>query len=317
MLMLRSTCYIGPTRLLSPHMIMLKAENLGRGDGRHQRVSGFNLELEKGEIVGLLGINGAGKSTTLALLSGALAPSTGKVEIMGKDLHTHADVKRHIGLLPEEPALYPELTVDENLDFAARIHGMQRNQIKAARENIKQRCDLVHAGKRLAGKLSRGYAQRTGIAQAMIHSPRVLALDEPTAGLDPAQAAQLRSLIQSISPDCGIILASHILLDMEQLCQRVLVLNNGRLSSEYSLTGESNGMIRLHLTRPPKLQQLNRLPGVLGAEALDDGWFRLQSDTNNPELAQTIARQDWGMTTFTPENLDNRMLLDQLTNIPA
>ncbi len=298
-------------------MIMLKAENLGRRDGRRQRVSGFNLELEKGEIVGLLGINGAGKSTTLALLSGSLAPSSGKVEVMGKDLHRQPDAKRHIGLLPEKPALYPELTVDENLDFAARIRGMERHQIKAARESIKQRCDLVHMGKRLAGRLSKGYQQRTGIAQAMIHSPSVLALDEPTAGLDPAQAAQLRSLIQTISPDCGIILASHILLDMEQLCQRVLVLNNGRLVSERSLTGQSYGLIRLHLTRPPELEQLNNLSGVLTAEALDDGWYRLQTDTSNPELAQTIASQDWGMSAFTPESLDSRILLDQLANSPT
>lgn len=298
-------------------MIMLKAENLGRRDGRHQRVSGFNLKLEKGEIVGLLGINGAGKSTTLALLSGALAPSSGKVEIMGKDLHQHPDAKRHIGLLPEKPALYPDLTVDENLDFAAHIRGMARSQINTAREHIKQRCDLAQVGKRLAGRLSRGYQQRTGIAQAMIHSPAVLALDEPTVGLDPAQAAQMRLLIQSISADCGIILASHILLDMEQLCQRVLVLNNGRLASESSLTGESNGMIRLHLTRPPELEQLNRLPGVLMIEILDDGWYRLQTDKSNPELAQTIARQNWGMSSFAPESLDNRMLLDQITNIPA
>lgn len=295
-------------------MIILKAENLGRSDGRHKRVSGFNLELEKGEIVGLLGTNGAGKSTTLALLSGALAPSSGKVEVMGKDLHRQPGAKRFIGLLPEKPALYPELTVDENLDFAARIRGMARDQVKAAREDIKQRCDLVRVGRRLAGRLSKGYQQRTGIAQAMIHSPRVLALDEPTAGLDPAQADQLRSLIRSISPDCGIILASHILLDMEQLCQRVLVLNDGRLVSECSLTGDSDGMIRLHLTRPPALEQLGRLPGVLTAEALDAGWYRLQTDPTSPELAQTIASKDWGMRAFIPENLDSRMLRDQFEN---
>jgi ABC-2 type transport system ATP-binding protein len=295
---------------------MLKAENLARIDGRQKRVSGFNLDLKKGEIVGLLGINGAGKSTALALLSGALAPSSGKVEVMGIDLHRQPDAKRYIGLLPEKPALYPELTVDENLDFAARIRGMARNQVKAARENIKQRCDLVHVGKRLAGKLSKGYQQRTGIAQAMIHSPRVLALDEPTAGLDPAQADQLRSLIQAISPDCGIILASHILLDMEQLCQRVLVLNDGRLVSECSLTGESNGMIRLRLARPPELEQLSRLPGVLTAEALDADWYRLQTDTTSPELAQTIASQDWGMRAFIPESLNSRLLRDQFTNSP-
>lgn len=292
-------------------MIILEAETLGRSDGRQKRVSGFNLKLRKGEIVGLLGTNGAGKSTTLALLSGALAPSSGKVEVMGIDLHRQPDAKRFIGLLPEKPALYPELTVDENLDFAARIRGMARNQVKAARENIKQRCDLVRVGSRLAGRLSKGYQQRTGIAQAMIHSPRVLALDEPTAGLDPAQADQLRSLIQSISPDCGIILASHILLDMEQLCQRVLILNDGRLATECSLTGDSNGTIRLRLTRPPALEQLDRLPGVMAAEALDAGWYRLQTDPNSTELAQTIASQNWGMCAYIPESLDSRILRDQ------
>lgn len=293
-------------------MIMLKADNLSRVDGRQQRVSGFNLSLAKGEVVGLLGINGAGKSTTLALLSGALAPSTGRVQILGQDLHRQPGAKRFIGLLPEKPALYPELTVDENLDFAARIRGMQRGQIKPARESIKRRCDLVQVGKRLAGKLSKGFQQRTGIAQAMIHSPKVLALDEPTAGLDPAQAAQLRLLISAISPDCGIILASHILLDMEQLCQRVLVLNNGKLVSEHSLS-EAGNMIRLHLTRPPALERLAQLPGVVGADELEAGWYRLYTDTGTPELAQMIAQQDWGMSVFTPERLDARILVDQVS----
>ena len=296
---------------------MLKAENLGRSDGRQKRVSGVSLELEKGETVGLLGINGAGKSTTLALLSGALAPSSGRVEVMGMDLHKRPGAKRHIGLLPEKPALYPELTVDENLDFAARIRGMARGQVKAARESIKRRCDLVQVGRRLAGRLSRGYQQRTGIAQAMIHSPGVLALDEPTAGLDPVQANQLRSLIRSISPDCGIILASHVLLDIEQLCQRVLVLNAGRLVSERSLTGESKGMVRLHLTRPPGLQQLSRLSGVLSAEPLDGGWYRLQTNSSDQQLAQTIASRDWGMSAFIPESLDSRILSDQFSSSPS
>ncbi len=294
-------------------MIMLKAENLGLGDKRQQRLSGFDLELQKGEIVGLLGINGAGKSTALALLSGALAPTSGKVEIMGQNLHQQTGSKRYIGLLPEKPALYPELTVDENLDFSACIHGMEHNRIKAARESTKQRCNLVHVGKRLAGRLSKGYQQRTGIAQAMIHSPRVLALDEPTAGLDPAQAAQLRSLIQSISPECGIILASHILLDMQQLCQRVLVLNNGKLVSECSLTGKNDSMIRLHLSRKPVLEQLSKLSGVLTVDILGDGWYRLKTDNSNWELAQTIAGRNWGMSAFIPESLDHHVLLDQLT----
>ena len=298
-------------------MIILKAENLGRSDGRQKRVSGLSLSLKKGEILGLLGINGAGKSTTLALLSGALAPSSGRVEVMSMDLHRQPGAKRHIGLLPEKPALYPELTVDENLDFAARIRGMARGQVKAARENIKQRCDLVQVGRRLAGRLSKGYQQRTGIAQAMIHSPSVLALDEPTAGLDPVQADQLRSLIQSISPDCGIILASHVLLDMEQLCQRVLVLNDGKLVSERSLTGESNGVVRLHLTRAPGLEQLSRLSGVLSAEPLDGGWYRLQTDGSDQELAQTIAGRDWGMSAFIPESLDSRILSDQYSISPS
>ena len=297
-------------------MFMLKAENLGRKDGHHKRVSGLNLSLKKGEIVGLLGINGAGKSTTLALLSGALAPSSGRVEIMGMDLHRQPGAKRHIGLLPEKPALYPELTVDENLDFAARIRGMAASQAKAAREDIKQRCDLGKVGKRLAGRLSRGYQQRTGIAQAMIHSPAVLALDEPTAGLDPVQAHQLRSLIRSISPGCGIILASHVLLDMEQLCQRVLVLDDGRLVSERSLAGESKGMVRLHLARPPGLEQLHRLAGVLTVESLEAGWYRLKAGTSDQELAQTIARRDWGMRAFIPESLDSRILSDQFSSSP-
>ena len=295
-------------------MIMLKAENLGRTDGPHERVAGFNLNLQRGEIVGLLGINGAGKSTTLGLLSGALAPSTGKVEILGKDLHQQPDARACIGLLPERPPLYPELTVDENLDFAARIRGMKSDQLKTAREDIKQRCELTHLGRRLAGRLSKGYRQRSAIAQAMIHNPGVLALDEPTAGLDPAQADQLRKLIQSIAPERGIILASHILLDIEQLCQRVLVLDAGRLVAEHALTGQSNSMIRLRLARPPDLDQLRRLAGVVTAESLGEGWYALQTDANHAELAQAIAQRDWGMCAYVPETLGSRILREQVAS---
>ena len=230
--------------------ILLQASNLGRRDGRNQRLEGLDLVLRRGQVLGLLGVNGAGKSTTLALLSGALRPTSGRVEILGIDLHRHpSQAKRHLGLLPERPPLYPNLTVDENLDFAARLRGMQGKAARSARERIKRQLDLGAFGARLCGRLSKGMAQRVGIAQALVHEPQVVILDEPTAGLDPAQARELRTFIGDIRSRCGVLLATHILRDVEALCEEVLILRDGRLAARERLHEQNR--VRIHLLRPP------------------------------------------------------------------
>ncbi|WP_456412464.1 ABC transporter ATP-binding protein [Thiolapillus sp.] len=290
--------------------LLLSAKDLGRKDQGKARLSGFNLDLHQGETVGLLGVNGAGKSTTLALLSGALAPSEGGVTVLGVDLHHHPQAKKHIGLLPETPPLYANLSIDENLDFAARLRGMSASQASRARAAVKKRLGLDTLGKRLCGQLSKGMAQRAAIAQALIHSPKVLILDEPTAGLDPAQAQELRELIRGLSGECGILLASHILADMEQLCQRVIVLNDGRQVAEQAMN--NHRMVRIRLKTPPQNPaQLIGIASIRKAEDQGNGWYQLELDDAGEALAEQITAAGWGLLALIPSQYNLQSLLAQ------
>ena len=289
---------------------LLQARGLERRDGRILRVCGLDLELHRGEVLGLLGVNGAGKSTTLALLSGALRPTRGRVEILGLDMHQQPlRAKRHLGLLPESPPLYPDLTVDENLDFAARLRGLGGSTAHEARKRVKRELDLGGFGRRLASRLSRGMAQRVGIAQAIIHDPEVLILDEPTAGLDPAQARELRQLIAGLRKGCAVLLATHILHDVEALCDRVAILREGRLVARHHL---DQTHVRVHLRHPPTPEELAALPGVRQARPADDGWFDLLLEGDNPDLARLLALREWGLEAFIPGRHDLEGLLGAL-----
>ncbi|HET7370256.1 MAG TPA: ABC transporter ATP-binding protein, partial [Gammaproteobacteria bacterium] len=174
--------------------ILVSVDALDRYYGRRAAVSGLSFELAKGEVLGFLGPNGAGKTTTMQMLTGNLAPSAGSIEINGIDLlERPKDAKRAIGYLPEQPPVYFELSVDEYLDYCARLNRVPRGKIRAARDDAKARCGLADVGRRLIGNLSKGYRQRVGIAQAIIHMPPVVILDEPTVGLDPIQIREIRA----------------------------------------------------------------------------------------------------------------------------
>lgn len=208
--------------------LVLSAHNLWRKYGHRVAVHEVNLQLKRGEVLGLLGPNGAGKSTTLHMLTGNLAPSNGSVSICGIDLREKPqEAKSHLGFLPETPPLYWDMTVDEYLLFAARLHRVDKKLIKAALNNVKQRCGLEHYGKDLLGTLSKGYQQRVGIAQAIIHHPDVIILDEPTVGLDPNQMREIRALIRELSTDSSVILSTHILSEVENVCDRVQLMHKG------------------------------------------------------------------------------------------
>ncbi|MGH8370884.1 MAG: ABC transporter ATP-binding protein, partial [Gammaproteobacteria bacterium] len=179
---------------MSDNQILIKVENLYRYYDEHCAVRDVSFELRKGEILGFLGPNGAGKSTTMQMLSGNLAPSAGRIQINGIDLLDEPKrAKALIGYLPEVPPLYPELSVNEYLDYCARLNRVPREHIRAARDSAKQHCGLKDVGRRLIGNLSKGFQQRVGIAQAIIHSPAVVILDEPTVGLDPIQSREIRT----------------------------------------------------------------------------------------------------------------------------
>ncbi|OGS92220.1 MAG: multidrug ABC transporter ATP-binding protein [Gallionellales bacterium GWA2_60_18] len=210
--------------------ITLSARNLTRRFGSRQVIHGISLELRRGEVLGLLGHNGAGKSTTLQMLTGCLLPDAGAIDICGIDLlRRPAAAKARIGYLPEIPPLYRELNVDDYLLFAARLRGMAPAAAAAALAQARQRCGLETVGKKTIGTLSKGYQQRIGIAQAIIHQPDVIVLDEPTVGLDPAQIREIRTLIRELGDAHSVILSTHLLGEVESMCDRVEIMREGRL----------------------------------------------------------------------------------------
>jgi len=212
-----------------PAPTTLSARNLVRFHGQRRVVDDVSLELRRGEVLGLLGHNGAGKSTTLMMLSGALQPNSGSVAVCDFDLSQRPDLgKACLGFLPEHPPLYRDMRVDDQLLFAARLHKVSKAQLPEHLELAKRRCGLLDWGQRLVGELSKGYQQRVGIAQAIIHQPAVVILDEPTVGLDPSQIRDIRTLISELGDSSSVILSTHLLHEVEQVCDRAVILREGR-----------------------------------------------------------------------------------------
>ena len=301
---------------------LLSVRALERRFGAKQALRGLNLMLSPGEVLGLLGRNGAGKTTCLRILSGNLAPSSGTVSVRGLDLaEAPIAARRHLGYLPETPPLYPEMRVDEYLHFCARLRGLPPRDVGLAVRRVKQRCGLGQVGRRLLSKLSKGYRQRAGLAQALIHKPDLVILDEPTDGLDPVQIREVRALIRDLAPSCGVILSSHALSEVQAVCNRVLILNDGAVLHETAIDKDRAGsLLRIRLRRPPQPTQLTALPMVLNATAnhpamapeaaseidTDAGSFRIELAANATadELARALVNADWGLLEMTSEHSD-------------
>jgi len=210
--------------------ITLSAHNLTRFHGGRSVVTDVSLELHRGEVLGLLGHNGAGKSTTLQMLAGALMPNSGRVEVCDFDIALKpALAKACLGFLPEHPPLYKDMRVDDYLTFAAKLHRVLPAQLTEYLNLAKQRCGLTDCGKKLIGTLSKGYQQRVGIAQAIIHQPAVVILDEPTVGLDPTQIRDIRELIRALGNSSSVILSTHLLHEVENICDRAVILQQGKV----------------------------------------------------------------------------------------
>jgi ABC-2 type transport system ATP-binding protein len=216
---------------------MIEVKDLTKRYGEYNAVAGVSFSANKGEIVGFLGPNGAGKTTTIRMLATYLPPSSGTALVAGFDILTHSnEVRKRIGYLPETPPLYDDLTVLEYLEFVARIKGLSGRKIKQAVDDSVSRCFLGDVRKRLCNHLSKGYKQRVGLAQAIIHNPEVIILDEPTSGLDPKQIIEIRQLIASLAKEHTVILSTHILPEVSMVCSKVVIINRGRVVLQNSLS---------------------------------------------------------------------------------
>ena len=301
---------------------LVKVEGLSRRFATHQAVDGLDFEVHRGEVLGFLGPNGAGKTTTMRILTGNLAPSAGRVTINGLDILDHPRAaKAQIGYLPEQPPVYRELTVDEYLRFCARLNRIARGRVSQAMASAKARCGLDGVGTRLIGQLSKGYQQRVGIAQAIIHSPAVVVLDEPTVGLDPIQIREIRHLIRELGDEHGVILSTHILPEVQAVCDRVQIINRGRLvmnDSIEALTRRSDaGGFLLRLARPPRLAVLQTsLAGIAQVQARDNGGFLLTldaADASPEQVAQCVVEQGWGLLELSPERRSLEQIFVDIT----
>ena len=302
--------------------ITLAARKLSRSFGNRQVIHDVSLELRRGEVLGLLGHNGAGKTTTLQMLTGCLLPGSGTVEICGIDLlRRPAPAKTQIGYLPETPPLYRELGVDDYLSFAAHLRGMKSGDVAAALEQVKRRCGLEAVGRKIIGTLSKGYQQRIGIAQAIIHRPAVIVLDEPTVGLDPTQIRDIRALIRELGDSSSVILSTHLLGEVESVCDRVEIMQNGRLiygdtSARMQKYGGVSGFI-VSLRNPPNLSELEGIAGVNGVEPLSATQFRvLHAPGINPSDALLVlaAQRGWQLEQLTPLQVTLEDVFAQITN---
>jgi ABC-2 type transport system ATP-binding protein len=212
---------------------MIEVRELTKRYGDRVVVKGITFSAQRGQILGFLGPNGAGKTTTMRMLTGYLPASSGSASVAGFDIFTQsAEVRRRIGYLPENPPLYPDMTVTSYLSFVAKLKAVPRGEVAAARDRVIERTGLTEVRSRLLSHLSKGFRQRVGLAQALIHNPEVLVLDEPTIGLDPRQIIEIRTLIKELAGNRTVILSTHILPEVSQVCDKVVIINEGRIACE-------------------------------------------------------------------------------------
>ena len=298
--------------------ILIEARQLSRRYGPTLAVADLNLTLRKGEVIGLLGPNGAGKSTTLKMLAGCLAPSAGEIRINGVSLREEPKAaKKHLGFLPEQPPLYPELSVDEYLDYCAGLHGIAGSARGAAVAQSKNACGLNEVARRNIGNLSKGYQQRVGLAQAIIHRPPVIILDEPTIGLDPNQIREIRALIIELGKSHSVILSSHILPEIQAVCGRVMIISRGRVVYNEPVADAARfDSVCLRLRRGSK-EGLAGVPGVGTVTELGADRYRVAiNDDADPREAIAIAaaQHDWGLIELRAEQKTLEEIFVELTS---
>ncbi len=303
---------------------MIEVSGLTKFYGPRTAVSDLNFTVNSGEVVGFLGPNGAGKSTTMKILTGFMPASMGTVKVNGFDVFRQSiEVKRSTGYLPENPPVYLEMVVEEYLKFAARLHDVPKAKLKSAVDSAIQRTGLTQVKNRIIGNLSKGYRQRVGLAQALVHDPKVLILDEPTVGLDPVQIIEIRELIKSLAGQHTVILSSHILPEVTATCQRIIVINKGQIVAQDSIerltTRMRQGLLyQMNVRSPnePGIKALRAVPGVKDVQAAGD---RLQIEILPEQqelrdrLVETAVRENMGVLEFSAEKLSLEEVFLQLT----
>ncbi|MGA2273503.1 MAG: ATP-binding cassette domain-containing protein [Bryobacteraceae bacterium] len=312
---------------------MIKVEGLTKRYARTVAVDNISFEVEKGQIVGFLGPNGAGKTTTMRVLTCFLPPTAGTATVAGYDVHEHPiEVKRRIGYLPESPPLYPEMDVTGYLEFAGKLKGIPSADIKKRVDEVLGRCAIGDVRDKLIGKLSKGYRQRVGLAQAIIHNPDVLILDEPTSGLDPKQIIEIRELLKSLAGSHTIILSTHILSEVEHSCQRVIIISAGKLvaiDSVANLTNRLRGSESVALEveaaggspNPSDVQlRLEQVAGVRSVVMKDSKNGRLTFEVESlqgrqirADLARSVVNAGWNLSELRPVGLSLEEVFLQLT----
>lgn len=303
--------------------ILISVQQLSRFYGQQRAIENVSFNIFRGEILGFLGPNGAGKSTAMQIISGVIAASHGAVSIAGYDIQSSPQqAKRHIGFLPEQPPLYNDLTVDEFLHYAAELRGIKKPDLGQSVFTSKKRCGLENVGGRLIQNLSKGYKQRVGIAQAIIHSPAVIILDEPTAGLDPIQIREIRALMRELGEDHSVILSTHILSEVQSLCDRVLIINQGAIVLDQGIVQlqahiDKTDNMEIGLHRPPALESILNIEGVTAAEYADEDTLQIHfapgSDALDTVLEKAVKEQ-WGLYRLNPAAASLESVFMRLTH---
>ena len=316
---------------------MITVKDLTKRYARTTAVDAISFQVAKGQIVGFLGPNGAGKTTTMRILTCFLPPSAGTVQVAGFDvLEQPLEVKKRIGYLPETPPIYPEMETAEYLNFVGKLKGLRVPELEKRVDYVCDRCAIADVKSRLLGKLSKGYRQRVGLAQAIIHNPDVLILDEPTAGLDPKQINETRDLIRGLAGDHTIILSTHILSEVEQTCEQVIIIDKGKLVATDSVRnlqarargaesvvveiGGRNGMLEVPSVQR-KLEAVAGVSRVLCKQQIDSrAVFEVESQKGRlirGDLARAVVESGWDLNELRPAAMSLEEIFLQLTGNEA
>ncbi|RZS72608.1 ABC transporter ATP-binding protein [Pseudobacter ginsenosidimutans] len=301
---------------------IVKLENLSHRYSQQWAVKDISFEINRNGILGLLGSNGAGKSTTMNILCGVLSQTEGQVSIDGIDIRQNPEeAKKRIGFLPQQAPLHLEQTVDEYLTFCAHIRLLPKRDIKAAVEAVKERCGVAHFSNRLIGNLSGGYRQRVGIAQAIIHKPLLVVLDEPTNGLDPNQILEVRQLIKEIAAERSVIFSSHILAEVQATCHDIIMIEGGQVVFKDTMQAFNNYIapdsLIVSFENAPSIEVLKSIPGITSGEQVEDKTYRLHFDDAHQISEKVVLKsveEGWRLTEINLEKSSLDAIFAQLSN---